>query len=115
MSDIILQIKNLNVEFPVFGGILQREVSHVHAVNNVNLDIKSGKTIGTGRPSLAQDLLKGRSTEADYLNGYIVNKGKEVNISTPVNQSIVDLTRQIENGLIQPSMSNVNLIKKSKK
>jgi len=46
MSDIILQIKNLNVEFPVFGGILQREVSHIHAVNNVNLDIMSGKTIG---------------------------------------------------------------------
>ena len=83
--------------------------------NVEELIIESGKTIGTARPSLAQDLLKGRSTEADYLNGYIVNKGKEVNISTPVNQSIVDLTRQIENGLIQPSMSNVNLIKKSKK
>ena len=46
MSEIILQIKNLNVEFPVFGGILQREVSHIHAVNNVNLDIMSGNTIG---------------------------------------------------------------------
>jgi ABC-type oligopeptide transport system ATPase subunit len=46
MSDIILQINNLNVEFPVFGGILQREVSQVHAVNNVNLDIMSGRTIG---------------------------------------------------------------------
>ena len=46
MSDIILQINNLNVEFPVFGGILQREVSQVHAVNNVNLDIMSGNTIG---------------------------------------------------------------------
>ena len=46
MSDIILQINNLNVEFPVFGGILQREVSRIHAVNNVNLDIISGKTIG---------------------------------------------------------------------
>jgi ABC-type oligopeptide transport system ATPase subunit len=46
MSDIILQIKNLNVEFPVLGGIFHHEVSQVHAVNNVNLDIISGKTIG---------------------------------------------------------------------
>ena len=46
MSDTILQIKNLNVEFPVFDGIFQHEVSQVHAVNNVNLDIMSGKTIG---------------------------------------------------------------------
>ncbi len=46
MSNIILQLNNLNVEFPVFGGILQREVSHVHAVNNVSMEIVSGKTIG---------------------------------------------------------------------
>ena len=77
------------------------------------LIIDGGKTIGTGRPSLAQDLLKGRSTEVDYLNGYIVNKGKQVNIPTPVNESIVELTREIEKGLIQPSLSNLNLIKKS--
>jgi ABC-type oligopeptide transport system ATPase subunit len=46
MSDIIIQLKKLNVEFPVFGGILQREVSHVHAVNNVSMDIFGGQTIG---------------------------------------------------------------------
>ena len=46
MSDIILRLDNLNVEFPVFEGIFQREVSHVHAVNDVSMDIFSGKTIG---------------------------------------------------------------------
>ena len=63
MSEIILQIKNLNVEFPVFGGILQREVSHIHAVNNVNLDIMIGKTIGivgesgSGKSTLGKALI----------------------------------------------------------
>ena len=42
----ILSIKNLNVEFPIFGGILQKEVSKVNAVKNVSLDIPLGKTIG---------------------------------------------------------------------
>ena len=42
----ILTIDNLNVEFPLFGGILQREVSAVHAVKNVSLEIPKGKTIG---------------------------------------------------------------------
>ena len=42
----ILKIKKLNVEFPLFGGILQREVSAVHAVKNVDLEIPRGKTIG---------------------------------------------------------------------
>ena len=42
----ILKIKNLNVEFPLFGGILNREVSHVHAVNNLSMEVEQGKTIG---------------------------------------------------------------------
>ena len=42
----ILSIKNLNVEFPIFGGIFQREVSKVNAVKNVSMDIPQGKTIG---------------------------------------------------------------------
>ena len=39
-SNYILEIKDLNVEFPIFGGILQREVSSVHAVKNFNLQVK---------------------------------------------------------------------------
>ena len=46
MSNPILKIKNLNVEFPIFGGILQREVSSVHDVKNLSVDIEQGETIG---------------------------------------------------------------------
>ena len=59
----ILKIKNLNVEFPIFGGILQREVSAIHAVRDFNLDIKEGKTIGivgesgSGKSTLGKAIL----------------------------------------------------------
>ena len=59
----ILKIRNLNVEFPLFGGILQREVSAVHAVKNFNLDVKTGKTIGivgesgSGKSTLGKAIL----------------------------------------------------------
>tara|TARA_B110000116_G_C16742776_1_gene539391 strand:+ start:545 stop:1432 length:888 start_codon:yes stop_codon:yes gene_type:complete len=45
-TENILSIKNLNVEYPLFGGILQREVSAIHAVKNVSLEIPKGKTFG---------------------------------------------------------------------
>ena len=59
----ILKIKDLNVEFPLFGGIFQREVSAVHAVKNFNLDIQEGKTIGivgesgSGKSTLGKAIL----------------------------------------------------------
>ena len=46
MSDPILKIKNLSVTFPLFGGILQREVAKVNAVKNLSINIEQGKTIG---------------------------------------------------------------------
>ena len=80
MSDIILQLKNLNVEFPVFGGILQREVSHVHAVNKVSMNIVSGETIGivgesgSGKSTLGKTIINVlRLTAPDVrINGDII-------------------------------------------
>tara|TARA_Y100000590_G_scaffold440238_2_gene565384 strand:+ start:89 stop:958 length:870 start_codon:yes stop_codon:yes gene_type:complete len=63
MSDSILKIKNLNVTFPLFGGILQREVASVHAVKDLSIDIKQGKTIGivgesgSGKSTLGKAIL----------------------------------------------------------
>ena len=46
MNKAILKIRNLNVEYPLFGGILQKEISCVHAVKNLSIDIIEGKTVG---------------------------------------------------------------------
>ena len=59
----ILEINNLNVEFPIFGGIIQREVSCVHAVKNFNLQVTQGETIaivgesGSGKSTLGKAII----------------------------------------------------------
>ena len=66
--------------------------------------------IGTGRPSLAQDIAKGRRTEIDYLNGYVIRKGKEAGVRTTFNEAIVELTNKVEAGLLEPMVDNIWLV-----
>ena len=42
----ILKVSNLQVDFPVFGGILQKQINSVHAVKNVSFELIKGETLG---------------------------------------------------------------------
>ncbi|HYB40661.1 MAG TPA: 2-dehydropantoate 2-reductase [Candidatus Methylomirabilis sp.] len=44
---------------------------------------------GGGQPSLLQDVLKGRRTEIDHLNGYVCREGARVDVKTPFNDATV--------------------------
>ena len=74
------------------------------------LMVEASKAIGTGRSSLTQDLLKGRVIEVDYLNGYVVRKGQQVGVPTPVNKVVIDLTLRVDSREIEPSPSNLEVI-----
>ncbi|MBN1185319.1 MAG: 2-dehydropantoate 2-reductase, partial [Bacteroidales bacterium] len=41
---------------------------------------------------------RGKRTEVDNYNGYIVSKGKEYGIETPVNQKLIEIIKEIEAG-----------------
>ncbi len=46
MSSVVLEVKNLHVRFPVHGGILQRKVADVRAVDGVSFTVNRGETLG---------------------------------------------------------------------
>ena len=48
------------------------------------------------RSSMYEDLMLGRRTEIDFLNGEIVRLGEKNHIATPVNTHIVELIKQSE-------------------
>jgi 2-dehydropantoate 2-reductase len=59
------------------------------------------------RPSMAQDIRKGRRTEIELMNGYIVDKGKMLGIPTPAHEKLVGLVKRLERGEIQQSPSHL--------
>jgi 2-dehydropantoate 2-reductase len=52
---------------------------------------------------MAQDILKGRRTEIDAMNGYIARKGAEIGIPVSANDRIAGIVTRIERGEIKPS------------
>lgn len=45
-KEILLEVKDLKVHFPVYGGIFQRRVSEVKAVDGVSFTVHRGETLG---------------------------------------------------------------------
>lgn len=50
--------------------------------------------------STAQDLRRGRASEIDHLNGYVVRRGEATGTPTPVNRCLHALVKALEGGLV---------------
>jgi 2-dehydropantoate 2-reductase len=59
------------------------------------------------RPSMAQDILKGRRTEIDAMNGVIAQKGREVCVPAPSHEKLTQIVTKVERGEIKPSPSHL--------
>jgi 2-dehydropantoate 2-reductase len=55
------------------------------------------------RPSMGQDIQKGRRTEIDYINGLVAAKARELGIGTPANDGIVAAVKRVERGEVEPA------------
>jgi 2-dehydropantoate 2-reductase len=62
---------------------------------------------GAHRPSMGQDMVKGRRTEIEFLNGFIVDRGKEVGVPTPANAALTDIVKRVEKGELQPDKRHI--------
>jgi 2-dehydropantoate 2-reductase len=50
------------------------------------------------KSSTAQDLARGKPSEIDFLNGYVVRKGAELGIATPTNHALQVMVKLAERG-----------------
>ncbi|MBN8888761.1 MAG: 2-dehydropantoate 2-reductase [Rhodospirillales bacterium] len=54
------------------------------------------------RPSMGQDMLKGRRTEIEFMNGFVADKGEEIGRQAPTHRRLTEIVRRIERGDLQP-------------
>lgn len=71
------------------------------------LNERLARVTGGERPSVAQDLVRGRRTEIDYTNGLIVSKARMLGIAAPVQETLLGIVRRIERGDLAPSPATI--------
>ena len=83
--------------------IAKKEGVNIPAEEAMNVNAQIPITMPRQKSSTAQDLMRGKQSEIDYLNGLIVRKGIEHNIPTPANQAIYALVKMLERKIFTPT------------
>jgi 2-dehydropantoate 2-reductase len=93
------------LDHPEMTGVIRQIVGEVAAVSAamkvpLPLDmpervVKATQEIRDIHTSMYDDWKTGRQTEIDYLNGFIVRKGRELGIPTPVNEALTAMIKTI--------------------
>jgi 2-dehydropantoate 2-reductase len=96
----------LMVATPEVRRIMQDTVDEVSAVarakgvrmpdNVAEINFALADAMPQQRSSTAQDIEKGRRTEIEHLNGYVVREGEALGIATPVNRTLGALMKVLE-------------------
>lgn len=95
---------------PIFGIPAQRfvDASDGKAVEELETDMATGAgSLAGGKPSFLQDVLKGRRTEVEYLNGYVSEQGRKAGVKTPFCDAVVKTVTSFPVGTLKPDQKNL--------
>jgi 2-dehydropantoate 2-reductase len=69
------------------------------------------KVAAEQRPSMGQDMQKGRRTEIEFLNGYVVREGEKVGIAARANAVLTDIVKRVEKGELKPDPRHIEQLR----
>ena len=98
------EIHHLDPELIARAGEGDAAASHAYDEHRLEEGRKGG---GEHRPSMGQDMVKGRRTEIQFLNGLVARKGEEIGLPTPANRVLTDIVTKVERGELLPDPKHI--------
>ena len=62
------------------------------------------------RPSMGQDVLKGRASEIRQMNGFVLDNARKLGIAVPATEAIVAAMLAIDAGEVKPGRDNIDSV-----
>lgn len=97
-----LRLVSTGYDFDMLAAAGEGDRDAAAAIGRRMAEISGGRSADQ-RPSMAQDIAKGRRTETDAINGLVARKGLEVGIDATPHQRVHETILRIERGLAAPS------------
>jgi 2-dehydropantoate 2-reductase len=92
----------LGMEPEVLGRAGEGHKDALTEITNVLLEAAK-KRSDDQRPSMAQDIAKGRRTETDYINGFVAMRGQEIGVPAPTHAKMHEAVKRVERGEVKAS------------
>ena len=71
-------------------------LDEVEAILRPGSNINPNPRADIQRPSMAQDIRKGRRTEIEFMNGYIAERGNYIGVPAPTHAKLVEIVKKVE-------------------
>jgi 2-dehydropantoate 2-reductase len=65
------------------------------------------RTSSEQRPSMGQDMQKGRRTEIEFLNGFVVREGEKLGLACKANAVLTDIVKRVERSELSPDPRHI--------
>jgi 2-dehydropantoate 2-reductase len=98
------EVHHLDPEIIARAGESDPEAQRVYSEHRLAETAKGG---GEHRPSMGQDMVKGRRTEIQFLNGMVARKGEEIGIPAPANRVLTEIVTRVERGELKPDPKHI--------
>ncbi len=75
-------------------------------IENILIEGSKGRA-DDQRPSMGQDMFKGRRTETDFINGFVADKGAEIGVPALTHAKMNDAVKRVERGEVKAGVEVV--------
>ena len=110
-AEVVRVAQALGIQVEAISGVPAGDylpTDSAEAMEDVKARLAEGaSSLGAGRPSMLQDVMKSRRTEIEFLNGYVAARGDVVGVDTPFCGGIVDIVKRVERGELSTDPANL--------